>query len=50
MAARPFRLGDFRPTDEAGDVVENVLIDEVIFLYRVEHAAREVRITEIVVP
>jgi hypothetical protein len=50
LAAHPFSLGDFQSTDEAGHVIETILVDEFIFSYWVDHGAREVRITEIVQP
>ena len=50
IAAHPFSLGDFQSTDEAGHIIENILVDEFILSYWVDHAVKEVRITEIIIP
>ena len=48
IAAQPFRIGDYQTNDAASHVVENLLLDQFLFTYWVDHATREVRITEIV--
>lgn len=48
LALHPFRLSDYRTTDAAGREMENLLIDDWLFTYWVDHAVKEVRITEIV--
>jgi hypothetical protein len=48
LAKQPFEIGDFRVEDAVGHAVENLLIDGYLFTYWVDHAVREVRITEIV--
>ncbi len=47
IARQPFRIGDYQATDSAGRTVENLLLHGFIFTYWVDHAAREVRIAEI---
>jgi len=48
LARQPFEIGDFRTDDAVGHVVENLLIDGFLFTFWVDHAVREVRITEII--
>jgi len=48
LALHPFGVGDYRTEDAAGHTLENLLIDGFLFTYWVDHAVREVRITEIV--
>jgi hypothetical protein len=48
IAEQPFRIGDYQTSDAAGRAVENLLLEQFLFTYWVDHAAREVRITEIV--
>lgn len=48
LALHPFGVGDSRAEDAAGHTLENLLIDGFIFTYWVDHATKEVRITEIV--
>ena len=47
IARQPFRIGDYQTTDLAERTVENLLLDGFLFTFRVDHAVREVRITEI---
>ncbi len=47
IARQPFRIGDYQTTDAAGRTVENLLLDGFLFSFWVDHAVREVRITEI---
>jgi hypothetical protein len=48
IARQPFGVGDYQTEDLSGRTVENVLLDAYVFTYWVDHAVREVRITEIV--
>ena len=48
LARYPFRVGDYRMDDASGRTTENLLIDGFLFTYWVDHAAREVRMVEIV--
>lgn len=48
IARHPFMVGDYQAKDSAGREVENVLLDAYVFTYWIDHAVREVRITEIV--
>ncbi len=48
LARNPFRLGDYSLDDGAGRMVENLMIGEFLFSFWVDHAAQEVRITEII--
>lgn len=48
IARQPFQIGDYQATDAAGRVVENLLLEGYLFSFWVDHATREVRISEIV--
>lgn len=48
LARHPFQVGDYRTTDANGRTIENLLIGDWHFSFWVDHATREVRITEIV--
>jgi hypothetical protein len=48
LAIQPFEIGDYRSEDAVGHTVENLLIDGFLFTYWIDHAVREVRITEII--
>ena len=48
IAAQPFRIGDYQNVDAVGRMIENLLLEGYIFSYWVDHASREVRISEIV--
>ncbi len=48
IARQPFLVSDYRAKDATGREVENVLLGAYVFTYRVDHAVREVCITEIV--
>jgi hypothetical protein len=50
IATHPFRLSDYQFTDEVGHIIENIMVDEFIFSYWVDHAVKKLRITEIVMP
>jgi len=47
LSEQPFEVGDYRTDDASGHQIENLLIDGYIFSYWVDHAVKEVRITEI---
>ena len=47
IADQPFETGDYQMLDATGRSIENLLIEEYLFTYWVDHASREVRITEI---
>lgn len=47
LARHPFRVGDYRTLDAHGRDVESLLIGDYHFTFWVDHAMREVRITEI---
>lgn len=48
LARNPFRLSDYELNDATGRKVDNRVIGEFLFSYWVDHAAKEVRITEII--
>jgi hypothetical protein len=48
IAHQPFQISDYQTTDAAGRFTENLLVDGYLFTYWVDHAQREVRISEIV--
>ena len=48
IARQPFLLGDYQTRDSVGHTVENLLLEDCPFSYWVDHATREVRISEIV--
>jgi len=48
LARNPFRLGDYAINDGTGRMVDNLVIGEFLFSFWVDHAAKEVRITEII--
>lgn len=41
-------IGDYSSTDAAGREIQNILIEEFLFSFWVDEAARQVRITEVV--
>jgi hypothetical protein len=47
IADQPFEISDYQMIDDTGRSIENLLIEEYLFTYWVDHASREVRITEI---
>lgn len=47
IARQPFQIGDYRTSDANGRMLENLLLHGFLFTYWVDHASREVRITEI---
>ena len=48
IAKQPFQIGDYPTVDAAGRRIENLLLDGFLFSFWVDHAGREVRISEIV--
>ena len=48
IAEHPFRIGDYPSTDADGHELQNLLVDEFHFTYWVDHAVKEVRITELI--
>jgi hypothetical protein len=48
LARHPFEIGDYREQDAAGHTMESLLVDGFLLTYWVDHAVKEVRITEIV--
>ena len=49
IAAHPIRIGDYPSTDATGRKVQNLMVDEFLFTYWIDDAAKQVRITEILV-
>jgi hypothetical protein len=47
LAADPFLIPDFQTTDGAGREIAHVLVDGFIFDFWVDHAVKQVVITEI---
>jgi len=43
----PHRQGDYATTDETGRVLQNLLTEDWVLTYWVDHAASEVRIVEV---
>ncbi|HUG10960.1 MAG TPA: hypothetical protein VMM36_08095 [Opitutaceae bacterium] len=48
VAKKPFAIGDFRTVDVAGRTIENILLEDYLFSFWVDHASCEVRIFEII--
>jgi len=48
IAQHPFKISDDQTKDAAGHLIENILVDEFHYSYWVDHAMKEVRVTEIV--
>ena len=48
IARSPFQIGDCQTSDAEDRIVENLLMNEYLFSYWIDHASREVRITEII--
>ncbi len=47
LAEHPFVRSDYRLQDEAGREIEHLMIEDFVFAYWLDHAVREVRITDI---
>ena len=48
IARQPFQISDYQTVDADGRTVENLKIDGYLFSFWVDHASREVRISDIV--
>ena len=48
LAAGPGRAGDYTTRDDAGRVLQNLLVDDWVFTYWADDAVKELRITEVV--
>jgi hypothetical protein len=48
LATAPHREGDYTTTDHTDRVLQNLLIDDWVFTFWADHAAKELRITEVV--
>ena len=48
IARQPSKIGDYQSVDAVGRPIENLRLQGYVFSYWVDHASREVRITEIV--
>jgi hypothetical protein len=47
ISSAPQSIGDYQMTDASGRTIENLLIEEFLFTYWIDHAVREVQIIEI---
>lgn len=47
IALHPSQIGDYQTTDAVGRPIENLRLEGYLFSYWVDHASREVRISEI---
>jgi hypothetical protein len=47
LANNPFLRSDYSISDESGREIEHLLADDFVFAYWVDHASKEVRITDI---
>lgn len=47
LAAHPFVRSDYAVADEAGRTQEHLLIEDFVFTYWLDHAGRELRVTDI---
>lgn len=47
LAANPFVRSDYAIADESGREQQHLLIEDFVFTYWLDHAARELRITDI---
>ncbi len=48
IARQPFQISDYQTVDADGRTIENLKIDGYLFSFWVDHASREVRISDIV--
>jgi hypothetical protein len=48
IARQPFEIGDYRTADAIGRPIENLRLEGFLFSFWVDHASREVRISEII--
>lgn len=47
LAAHPLVRSDYTLVDENGRTIEHLLIEEFVFGYWIDHAARELRIVDV---
>ena len=47
LAANPFVRSDYAVPDESGREQEHLLIEDFVFTYWLDHAGRELRVTDI---
>ena len=47
IRASPEQIGDYQTTDAKGRPIEHLLLEEFLFTYWIDHASKEVQITEI---
>jgi hypothetical protein len=47
LAEDPFVRSDYSLPDEAGREIEHLMVEEYVFAYWLDHAVREIRITDI---
>lgn len=47
LAEHPFVRSDYSLQDDAGREIEHLMIEDFVFAYWLDHAEREVRITDI---
>jgi hypothetical protein len=47
LAAQPHVRSDYSLPDDSGRVIEHLMVEEYVFAYWLDHAEREVRITEV---
>ena len=47
IVASPEFISDYQTTDAKGRPIENLLLEEFLFTYWIDHASKEVQITEI---
>ena len=48
IARHPFFIGDYQTLDATGRAVDSLLLEGFLFSFWVDHASREVRVTEII--
>jgi len=48
IARQPFLIGDYQTADATGRSIENLRSEGYLFSYWVDHASREVRISDII--
>ena len=47
LAAHPFVRSDYSLPDESGRAIEHLMIEDYVFAYWLDHAEREIRISDI---
>lgn len=48
IAASPESISDYQTLDVQGRTIENLLLEEFLFTYWIDHASKEVQLTEII--